>query len=221
MIVPAFNEGAVLSQVLQELLASGYSVVVVDDGSNPSLRSRVAVTDRLHFIRHRVNLGQGAAIQTGIQFALQKNATILVTFDADGQHLAADIPLLVSALREKNVDVALGSRFITAGLHNASRGRRFVLNIARVVNYLFTGLYLSDAHNGLRGMTANAAARIHLHENRMAHASEILLQIHRQKMKFCEVPTRVHYSDYSKQKGQSAFQSIRILFDLALHKLFE
>lgn len=91
--------------------------------------------------------------------------------------------------------------------------------MARYVNFLFTGLLLSDAHNGFRALNRKAAELIRIKENRMAHASEILILVKKHKLRLKEVAVEVRYTEYSKAKGQSGWNSIRILFDLLLHKL--
>ncbi|MBL0132629.1 MAG: hypothetical protein IPP79_00755 [Chitinophagaceae bacterium] len=98
--------------------------------------------------------------------------------------------------------------------------KKFVLYLARVINFLFTGMLLSDAHNGLRALQFSLQ-KIRLTENRMAHASELLFEIKSSGLRYTEVPVTIHYSDYSKEKGQSAWQGIQIVFDLVLHKLFK
>jgi glycosyltransferase involved in cell wall biosynthesis len=219
-IVPAYNEQAVIRGVLQQLLAGGYEVVVIDDGSAEDMTQYVEGLP-VHFLQHAVNLGQGAALQTGIDYALEKGAQWLVTFDADGQHDVKDIEKLLQPLQSGAADVALGSRFLEDAWHNASRGRRITLQLARRINYFFTGLMLSDAHNGMRAFSRAAAQKITITENRMAHATEILIRIRRARLRYREVPVHILYTDYSREKGQSFFSSIRIFFDLVLHKLFE
>ncbi|MBI3139942.1 MAG: glycosyltransferase family 2 protein [Sphingobacteriales bacterium] len=220
VILPVFNEEpGLIGQIVSGLLQQGYRVVLVDDAS--AKKVMLPPANHLFQLRHAVNLGQGAALQTGIALALKKNADYLVTFDADGQHSIADIPALLLPLREKKADITLGSRFLLPGHHNASWFRQLLLEAGRWVNYFFTGFYLSDAHNGLRAMNRYAAEKINLKENRMAHATEFLLQIKQHKLRMLEVPATVTYTDYSKGKGQSAFNSLRIFFDLFLHKLFE
>lgn len=221
IVVPAFNEQDVIREVLNNLLQYPYKIVVVDDGSTPSLKEPLSDINGIAYIRHKVNLGQGAALQTGIDYALLHNAGYIVTFDADGQHSPADIEKLLAPLQNKEAAVALGSRFLEKNMHNAPASRTWILKAGRWVNYFFTGIYLSDAHNGLRAMTREAAAKIRLKENRMAHATEFLFSIRKHKLAYKEVPAAVLYTDYSKAKGQSVFNSIRIFFDLVLHKLFE
>ncbi|HEX2628808.1 MAG TPA: glycosyltransferase family 2 protein [Chitinophagaceae bacterium] len=221
IVIPAFNEQEVIRDVLNSLLQYPYTIVVVDDGSTPSLKEPLSDIHDITYIRHKVNLGQGAALQTGIDYALRHNADYIVTFDADGQHSPTDIEKLLTPLQNKEAAVALGSRFLEKNMHNAPASRTWILKAGRWVNYFFTGLYLSDAHNGLRAMTREAAGKIHLKENRMAHATEFLFLIRKHKLAYKEVPTVILYTDYSKAKGQSVFNSIRIFFDLVLHKLFE
>lgn len=218
IIIPAFNEQESLGSVVDELMKKNYSLVVIDDGSDvdlsPLLKNKPVV-----FLRHRVNLGQGAAIQTGIDFAITRQASYIVTFDADGQHSANDIDKMLETLCETKSSIALGSRFIEKSNSIPSK-RKVLLQLARYINYFFTGLFLTDAHNGLRVMTSEAAKKICISENRMAHATEILSRIRKEKMKYVEVPVTVNYTEYSIAKGQTATGGFRILFDLLLNKIF-
>ncbi|MBP8113979.1 MAG: glycosyltransferase family 2 protein [Chitinophagaceae bacterium] len=221
VIIPFYNENTVIREVIEDLLPYNYQIVLVNDGSTKSPYNILKDIDSLYFLHHKVNLGQGAAIQTGIDFALQKGAEYLVTFDADGQHLSSDIQSLLEPLQNNEADICIASRFLEKGRHNATKGRKITLKVGRWVNYFFTGLFLSDAHNGLRAMNRTAADKFNLKENRMAHATEFLIAIKKNKIRYKEIPATVVYSDYSRKKGQSVFSSIRIFFDLVLHKLFE
>ena len=220
IIIPAFNEKDTIGRVVDELLPFGCSIVVVDDGSSEGLGTQFAKHNRVYYIRHKVNLGQGAALQTGIDFALKRGALWFITFDADGQHSAKDIPAILAPLFMEQADVVLASRFLAKGSHNAPIIKQLVLKTGRWINYMFTGLYLSDAHNGLRAMNRVAAHSIRITENRMAHATEIVAQIKKQHLRYREVGAAVLYTPYSKSKGQSSLNSVKIFFDLVLHKLF-
>lgn len=218
VVIPAFNEGECLSLVIDQLVDKTYNLVVVDDGSKNDLLPLIK-NKPVFFLRHKINLGQGAAIQTGIDFAISRQASYVVTFDADGQHDANDISKMLDALSKKESDIALGSRFIEKSRSIPAR-RKLLLQLARFINYIFTGLFLTDAHNGLRVMTREAAGKIRIKENRMAHATEILSIIRKEKLKYIEVPVTVYYTDYSRSKGQTATGGFRILFDLLLNKIF-
>ncbi len=217
IIIPCFNEQAVLRDTVNRVLAIGLEVVIVDDGSSQPAAALLGDLP-IHLLRHPINLGQGAALQTGMDFAVRQGAEAVVHFDADGQHRVEDIQLFLDALTA-GADVALGSRFLR---HQDSAGiplpKRLLLQCARLVNLFFTGLWLSDAHNGFRALNRRALQSIHLYENRMAHASEILQQIRRQRLQVVEIPTHIIYSDYSQAKGQRLINSLNILLDLLVNK---
>lgn len=219
VIIPAYNETEVIEKVLQGLLPFHYSIVVVDDGSSVNLQKLISHLP-VYIVRHKVNLGQGAALQTGIGFALSKGAAYIITFDADGQHLPEDISSLIEPLEQDKADITLGSRFI-GKKGNVPARRKLLLKTARFINFFFTGLLLTDAHNGLRAMTAAAAKSIRLKQPGMAHATEIIAQIKKQKLRYTEVPVTVMYTDYSKNKGQTVWGGFRIFFDILLDKIFK
>ena len=214
VIVPSYNEGTVIGKILEELVAQEVRVVVVDDGSADET-AEIALGYPVYVLKHPFNLGQGAALQTGMTFALrQPDCRYLVTFDADGQHDPQDIFRLVDALEKSNVEVALGTRFgDEARLSGIRKSRYWVLKLATWLTKLLTRLEVSDTHNGVRAFTAPAARRIHLTQNRMSHASEILAQISKLKMMYMEVPVTVRYTPYSMQKGQSIWNAIDIVWD--------
>jgi len=219
VIVPCFNESEVLRETAASLVRMGYEVVAVDDGSDPPAAACLGGLP-VHLLRHEVNLGQGAALQTGMEYALSLGAEIAVHFDADGQHCPEDIAALVQPILDGEADVVLGSRFLTrADAARVPAARRLVLRLARLVNGMAAGLWLTDAHNGLRALSRRALEEIELQENRMAHATEILQIVRRSKLRWREVPARVFYSPYSRRKGQSALNSLDILFDLILGRL--
>lgn len=221
VLVPSYNESDILRDVVKKLVEKKYSVVVIDDGSTIN-QSDYLKDFSVHYIRHKLNLGQGAAIQTGTVFALKKRAKYIVHFDADGQHSVDDIEKLLITIQEKNLDIVFGSRFQASSLSpSVPLKKKVLLFFARYINYLFTGQLLSDAHNGLRALTSDASKKIILTENRMAHASEILFLVKKNQLHFAEAPVNITYTAYSKSKGQPAWNSIRIFFDLLLHKLFE
>jgi polyprenyl-phospho-N-acetylgalactosaminyl synthase len=220
VIVPAYNEGEMLQSAIRQLSKGGYSIVVVDDGSSVNQQSYFQY-DPVYFIRHKINLGQGAALETGTVFALDKGAKYIVHFDADGQHRTEDIPALLQTILNDDCDVVFGSRFLTKAPVEIPFIKKLLIITGRYINYLFTGLLLSDAHNGLRAMNRMAAEKIRIRENRMSHASEILFLVKKYKLRFREVAVTIIYTDYSKEKGQSSWNSIRIFFDLILHKLFK
>jgi glycosyltransferase involved in cell wall biosynthesis len=221
VVVPAYNEGPAVRAAVEPLLKRGYQVVVVDDGSTDATWQALDGLP-VYRLRHPINLGQGAALQTGTEFAVRQGASYVVHFDADGQHQADDVPGLLAPLAAGAADVALGSRFLRPEhARMVPRGRRWLLRCGILFHGLLTGLWLSDAHNGLRAMTRQAAAALRLRENRQAHASEILLWIRRGGWRWVESPTAVRYHAYARKKGQSAVNALVIGMDLLWRRLWK
>jgi glycosyltransferase involved in cell wall biosynthesis len=218
VVIPAYNESKVIEATLKPLIEKGYSVIVVDDGSPDETWSIIKKLP-IYALHHRINLGQGAALQTGVSFALHQHAKIIVHFDADGQHNPDDIPRLCEPILKHEADVVLGSRFLRADSRAAvPRSRRIILKGAVIINGLLTGVWLSDAHNGFRAFSAEAASKVKLTENGFAHASEILMMLREQHLKYIEVPTLIRYTDYSVAKGQSTWNALNILIDLIVRR---
>jgi glycosyltransferase involved in cell wall biosynthesis len=215
VVIPAYNEAAVIARVLDDFKQTDYSVVVVDDCSSDNTIEIVS-TYPVTLLQHMINLGQGAALQTGFSYVCKNlEVDIVVSFDADGQHDIKDIPTLIAPLLEDEFDVTLGSRFIhQKNVVGIPIGKLIALKLGLLFTGITTGLKLTDTHNGLRAFSLAALRKINITQNRMAHASELLNQIARYKFKYCEVPVTVHYTDYSKKKGQSIFNSLNILWDL-------
>jgi len=217
VVIPAYNEGAVIADVIAEVRTVYDRVVLVDDGSADDTADHARSAGAL-VVRHPINLGQGAALQTGIEFAVRNGAEYVATFDADGQHDINDVPPMLAMLREQQLDVVLGSRFI-GKVVGMKFGRRLLLYAAVLFTRITTGMKLTDAHNGLRVFTRAAVSRIALCHNRMAHASEILEQIASNKLRYAEYGNTVRYTAYSMAKGQRASNAINIVVDLALDRI--
>lgn len=217
VVIPAFNEGEVIADVVAHVRETYLNVVVVDDCSSDdtSALARGALAD---VIRHPVNLGQGAALQTGITYALRAGASYIVTFDADGQHQVEDIATLLDMQTKTCADIVVGSRF-RGKTTNLPPVRRLVLKMAVVFSRLTSGVDLTDAHNGLRLFTRNAALRLRIRQNRMAHASEIINEIGRLKLKVAEAPVTIVYTEYSLRKGQKLSNAFNIVAELFVDKI--
>ena len=166
--------------------------------------------------RHPLNLGQGAALQTGFDAALARGARYVVTFDADGQHDPAEAAAMVERARREDLAFVLGSRFLSGSPSSAGRVKRAMLRLGALVARLRTGLDLTDTHNGLRVIRADALAHVHLTHARMAHASQIVSQLAACGLPGAEHPVTISYTDYSRAKGQPLLNSVNIVVDLAL-----
>jgi glycosyltransferase involved in cell wall biosynthesis len=218
VIIPVFNEISVLGETLSKLRACNYKIIVVDDGSTDGIE-KIIRNYPLLFLRHRLNLGQGGALQTGMVAAKFLGADFVVHFDADGQHDPGEIEKLIESLKQANCDVVFGSRFLkNEDRQSTPFGKKIILQVGRYINWMFYGILLSDAHNGFRAMNRNALEKIVITQQRMAHASEILQLVKKHDLKYKEVPVAIQYTKYSRRKGQSIFNSVNIIFDLIFKK---
>jgi polyprenyl-phospho-N-acetylgalactosaminyl synthase len=217
IVVAAYNEAGVIADVVRPLVSEGYAVVVVDDGSIDDT-AKLARAAGAAMLRHAINRGQGAALQSGLRYALERGARIVITFDADGQHAVEDLPRLLEPILESEADVVLGSRFLE---HTAAVPpiRRLLLRAAVVFTGVASGVTLTDAHNGMRALTRRAAEQLDLRLDRMAHASEIIDQIARLRLRVVEVPVAIRYTPYSLSKGQRAGNAVRIAWDYLFSKM--
>lgn len=217
IVIPAYNEAARIGDTLATVLRAGCPVVVVDDGSSDAT-AEAALAHPVWLLRHAVNCGQGAALQTGIDFALARGARVVVTFDADGQHQVEDVGPLAAPVLAGEADVALGSRFLGAA-PGLPMSRWLVLKVGVLFTRVFSRVALTDTHNGLRALSREAAGRIRITQNGMAHASEIIDQVRRHSLRCREVPVTIRYSVGTLEKGQSSWNAVRTAGQLILGRL--
>lgn len=217
VIIAAFNEAECIADVVRDVREVYPNVVVVDDGSSDDTAERAREAGAW-VLTHLINRGQGAALQTGITYALARGAQFVVTFDADGQHDVMDIAALIAPIVRGEVDVSLGSRFLREGV-DMPTSRRVVLFFAVVFMRMTVRARLTDAHNGLRAFSRAAAERVDIKLDRMAHASEIVDQVVNSGVRYKEVPVHVRYTDYSLRKGQRNSAAFRVVFDYLMARL--
>lgn len=217
VIIPVFNESSKIGEVIDKVHQEFPFVICVDDGSKDNSSTEITKHPAV-LVAHPFNLGQGAALQTGLEYALQfPNVRYFITFDADGQHSIKDAQKMLDVLRKEKLDVVLGSRFL-GGVVNLSRTRKLLLKLAVKFTNLISGVNLTDTHNGLRIFNRDFAESVDITMGGMAHASEIVDKLGRGNWKYKEVPVTIQYTDYSQSKGQSLFNSVNILTDVLLSR---
>lgn len=217
LVVPLYNEGTVVGDVIRHARETFSKIVCVDDGSADN-SAEIARDAGAVVVTHPVNLGQGAALQTGITYVLgDPEMRYVVTFDSDGQHRTEDAERMVQRMRTEDLDVILGSRFLDAKIE-AGFMKRIVLRAAVLFERFTTKLKVTDTHNGLRVFARSAAEQIQIRQNRMAHGSEILQEIARHNLRYAEEPVHIVYTEYSRAKGQSLWNSVNILNELLLDR---
>lgn len=213
IIVPAFNEAQVIGAVVADLRAVFAHVVCVDDGSRDDTAD-IALRAGAHVVSHPVNLGQGAAIQTGVEYARrQPGAAVFATFDADGQHRVTDVVSMMERLSQGDVDVVIGTRFAGAAISHTPPLKRLILRAAAWLSPSSRRLGLTDAHNGLRVFDKTIADHLNLTMNGMSHASEFIALVDENRWRVAEEPVEILYTEYSLSKGQPLLNGVNIVFD--------
>lgn len=218
IVIPAFNEAAVIGEVIADVRSVFDHVVVVDDGSGDD-SGAIALRAGAHVVRHPVNLGQGAAIQTGVEYARGRpGAQVFVTFDADGQHRVKDVLRMIDRLTTEDVDIVVGTRFAGPEPSKVPFSKRLVLRTAVLLSSRSRRLGLSDAHNGLRVFNRKVAQGLSLTMTGMSHAGEFIALIEENHWRVTEEPVEILYTDYSKSKGQPLVNGVNIIFDGLVRK---
>jgi polyprenyl-phospho-N-acetylgalactosaminyl synthase len=219
VVVSAYNEEKVIGSVITDLQSNGYSrIVIVDDGSQDNTVG-VCEDRNVILLKHIVNRGAGAALKTGIDYALTKSVEIIVAFDGDGQHLASEIKCLIESMDKKEAEVVIGSRFLGKKSENMPMRKYVVLFFARIFTFLTTGLAVTDSQSGFRAFSKTAAEKIKMEEDCYAHCSQIIEEIKHLNIKLKEVPVKIRYTDYSIKKGQKLFNGLRIIIRVLVNKL--
>jgi glycosyltransferase involved in cell wall biosynthesis len=217
VIIPAYNEEKHIAHVVDDVKQYVDTVVVVDDASTDHTADR-AMSHGAIVLQHITNRDQGAALQTGNEYAMQHEADVIVHFDADGQHQAKDIPRLAEPIIRGEVDVVFGSRFLSGAVNHMPKTKRYVLfPIARWVNHMFTNMQLSDPQTGLRALSIQACQRVIITQDHKAHCSEITSLVAKAHLRYVEVPVDVLYHEY----GQNFTSGVKIFWDLLKAQLMK
>jgi glycosyltransferase involved in cell wall biosynthesis len=225
-LIRSYNEATRIGSVLDAILAAGYpNILVVDDGSRDATPSILAGYKTIHVLRHGLNRGGGAAMETCFEFARRYGEKLdishIVTFDADGQHDIADMPKFLQAQeKDPTIDVIFGSRFLVLTESNVPFFRRIVLFGGRIFTRMLSRVRLTDSHNGYRMFRLGAIRRIRLTMDGMEYASEIIEEIHQLKLRYVEVPVNIRYDAYSLGKGQRSSNAINIALRMIWRKFF-
>jgi len=227
IILPAFCEGKIIKEVIESIKKEGFqNIIVVDDGSDDNTYEQALSTGSITII-HPINRGKGAATQTGIDAAKLLDADIIVTMDSDGQHDPKDIKALIEPIIEKKADVVIGSRMLE---HKDMPESRIIMNrIANLVTYVFFGIIVSDSQSGFRAYSKKAYNSVYTYLDRYEFESEMLGQIKNAGLKIGEIPIKVIYTEYSKNKykhigkfsAQGLMNGIKMVIRLLENSLFK
>lgn len=213
-VIPAYNESKNINKVLDKVSPLVDEVIVVDDCSADNTYELVKLTKAIA-LRHPINRGQGAALQTGDEYALAHGADIIVHFDADDQFKAEEIKDLIAPIINGQADAVFGSRFLGSANFPFTK-RVIIMPLARLINRLF-GIKMSDPQSGFRALNRTTLEKIKIENRGMAHCSEILYKTFKTKARVIEVPITVTYHEF----GQSFGGGFKIIKDLLIHNFIK
>ena len=216
VIVPAFNEGRIVSSTINNLSEYFKNILVIDDGSFDNTLEESIKSSSTIVLHHPCNCGQGRSLHTGIKFFLENTKyEYLITFDADGQHYPLDALKMLDFAIINKCDAVFGSRFLDKNLaKKIPLIRKIILKMANYFEKIFLGLNLTDSHNGLRVLNRNACKLLKTTKSaKMAHATEFANILKNNTIYLAEFPVKVYYSSKIK-KSQSPLSSLNIISDL-------
>lgn len=213
-VIPAYNEAKKISKVINDVRSLVDEIIVIDDASSDNT-SEISRQAGASVFRHLINRGQGASLRTGTAIALNRNADIIIHFDADDQFQASDIPAMIAPLLDNQADAVLGSRFLGVESNLPAMKKKIIMPLARLINRLFFGIRLSDPQSGFRALSRKSASSLHIENDGMAHCTEIIYKLFKNKNRVIEVPIKVTYHEY----GQKFSGGLKIIKDLIIQKL--
>jgi len=213
VIIPAYNEEKHVGKVIEEVKKYARNIVLVDDGSKDKT-SEIGRNKKVIVLRHVVNLGKGAALKTGCDFALLKGAKQIIAIDADGQHEPKEIPNFLKSLG--GVDIVFGYRKFSQQMPFVLKLGNKSINTATKMLY---GINLKDTQSGYRAFTADAYRKIRWKATDYSMESEMIANAGKHKLKYKEIPIQTIYSD--KYKGTTVLDGFKIVFNMIKWRLFK
>lgn len=211
VIIPVHNEEGRIEQVLQGVKKYADHIIVVDDGSSDRtyLAAKNAAGKNIMVLRHKINLGKGAAVKTGCEAALKLGAQIFIIMDGDGQHSPDDIPKLVEKLKNDDLDFVCGARTFDKNTPIIrALGNKFITKIIKILS----DISLDDVLCGFKGFTAQAYQKIIWVSADYSMEPEIVIRVRKNNLKYGQVPIQTIYRD--SYKGMTIFNGLKIILEL-------
>lgn len=210
IVIPAYNEGPRIRQLLEKIIALGYTnIIVVNDASTDNTRLIIEDLEEVIILDHIVNLGPGGATQTGIEYAIKMSGKYIVTIDADYQHDPEDIIKLYEKIKQDDLDIVIGSRFLAK---NKIPWSRVVLNFfGNIISFFLTGKYITDSQSGMKIISGGFARKLAIQTSGFEFCMEIIKTARTRNARIGEIPISVKYSAETMKKGQSLSSGFSML----------
>jgi len=210
-VIPAYNEEKRISKVIKETKKYVDNIVIVDDGSKDNTLNKAKKAKAI-VLRHLVNLGKGAALKTGCDYAVKNKADIMIVIDADAQHNPKEIPKFLKNI--KRYDIVLTYRKLNKNMPFVLKFGNLFIN--KTITFLY-GIRIKDSQCGYRAFTTKAYKRLRWKATDYSMESEMIAKIGKYKLSYTEIPIETIYSD--KYKGTTILDGIKIVFNLLLWRL--
>ncbi|MBI5680821.1 MAG: glycosyltransferase family 2 protein [Methanobacterium sp.] len=219
VVIPAYNENKTIKRVIENLKDKRLNIIIVDDGSTDKTykiaKNAINGTYNSYIYRHIINRGLGAALKTGIDVALSKNADIIVTFDADDQHDVEDIFHVSKPIIDGAADIVIGKR----NFEEMPLSKKLGNQVMNIITRIFYGIHVNDSQSGLRAFNRKAAEVLDIHSRGYGVSSEIIGEIKKYNLKLEEINIKTIYTDYSMSKGTNLKVGLKILFKLIINAI--
>ncbi len=213
LIIPAHNEEGRISKVIIDSKKHVKKIIVIDDGSIDNTVEE-AKSCGVKVLKHKINLGKGAALKTGCDYALSKGAEKIIVIDADGQHDPNEISKFISALEEK--DIIFSYRKQNEKMPSVLRFGNWFINNS--INKLFN-IKIKDSQCGYRAFTANAYKKIRWNASDYYMETEMIIKSGRNKLKYGQLPIKTIYAD--KYKGTTVLDGVKIVTNMLWGRIFK
>ena len=210
-VIPAYNEEKYISKIIKETKKYVDKVIVVDDGSKDKSVS-MARRSKAVVLTHLVNLGKGAALKTGCDYAIKSNASLIIAIDADAQHDPKEIPSFLKGL--KNHEIVLGYRKLNRKMPSVLKFGNWFIN--KTIRFLYD-IKIRDSQCGYRAFTAKAYKNLRWKASDYSMESEMIAKMGKYRLSYTEIPIETIYSD--RYKGTTVLDGIKIVFNLLIWKL--
>jgi glycosyltransferase involved in cell wall biosynthesis len=190
-VIPAYNEETNILNVIAQVQKYVKTIIVVDDGSTDNT-AKIIQSTKAVILQHTDNIGKGAALRTGFAEAIRRRANIVITIDADGQHPPDRIPSFLSKIQEEDLDIVVGSRFLSEHSHMPWI-RKFTNGTTNFITRRIFGVPITDSQSGYRALKYDVIKTVKTKEMRFVMETELLIKAHRQGFQIGEVAIETIY----------------------------
>lgn len=213
IVIPAYNEEKNITKVINKTKEFIQNIIVVDDGSKDHT-SEQAKSCGVIVLKHKINLGKGAALKTGCDYAIQQGAERIIAMDSDGQHDPKEIPEFLAAL--ENRDIVFGYRKRTQAMPFILKfGNGFINSTLQILYHI----KIKDSQSGYRAFTAPAYQKIRWEASDYYLETEMITKASKHRLRYTQIPIETIYAD--RYKGTTVLDGVKIILKIVTARLLK